>query len=145
MGSPGMEHPDPELMALFLAYEKGSFSTASFLEQVKPFFPDTSEEKLKMAWNAILLDFPEYRLEFLESLAQSGSYRLFLLSNTNELHIDYVEESMGIKRYHRFKNCFESFCLSHEMLMRKPEPEIFQYMLEEFDLNASETFSVSIT
>ena len=138
----GMALPDPELMALFLAYEKGSFTTTAFIEQVKPFFPDTPAEQLKQAWNAILLDFPEYRLNFLESLAQAGNYRLFLLSNTNELHIAHVEEYMGKSRFDRFKNCFESFCLSHEMQMRKPEPEIFHYMLDRFNLNPAETYFV---
>ena len=122
--------------------KKGSFSTSSFIERVRPFFPNTGEEQLKEAWNAILLDLPDYRLEFLESLARAGSFRLFLLSNTNELHITHVEEALGEIRFNRFKNCFEAFCLSHEMQMRKPEPEIFQYMLDEFDLNPSETYFV---
>ena len=138
----GMSEPDPDLMKLFLAYEKGSFSTTSFIEQVKPIFPNAKEDQLIEAWNAILLDFPDYRLEFLEGLAQKGSYRLFLLSNTNELHITHVEEAMGNDRFNRFKRCFESFCLSHEMQMRKPEPEIFQYMLRHFDLKPSETLFI---
>lgn len=138
----GMMQPDPELMDLFLAYEKGSFSTASFIERVKPFFPKAPEEQLKLAWNAILLDFPEYRLEFLENLVRGNSYRLFLLSNTNELHMAHVEESMSKRRFTRFTSCFESVCLSHELQMRKPEPEIFQYMMDEFSLNPEETFFV---
>lgn len=138
----GMSQPDPGLMALFLAYEKGNFSTSSFIEQVKPFFPHTPTDQLKLAWNAILLDLPEYRIEFLESLAQDGTYRLFLLSNTNELHMAHVEEYMGKSRFDRFTNCFESVCLSHQMQMRKPEPEIFHFMLEQFDLNPTETFFV---
>lgn len=138
----GMPQPDPELMQLFLAYEKGSFSTSSFLQQVKPFFPNAQDAELISAWNAILLDFPEYRIEFLEALARKASYRLFLLSNTNEMHMSHVQASMGENRFSRFKNCFESFCLSHELKMRKPEPQIFQYMLEHFNLQPSETFFV---
>ncbi|MCX2719366.1 HAD family hydrolase [Lentiprolixibacter aurantiacus] len=138
----GMSEPDPELMHLFLAYEKGSFSTASFLERVKPFFPNVEDRQLISAWNAILLDFPDYRLEFLEALARSNSYRMFLLSNTNELHMTYVKESLGNSHFSRFANCFESVCLSHEMQMRKPEPEIFRYMLERFELQPNETFFV---
>lgn len=141
----GMTQPDPELMNLFLAYEKGSFSTPSFIERVKPFFPEAAEEHLKGAWNAILLDFPEYRLEFLETLVRDNSYRLFLLSNTNELHMAHVEEAMGKSRFARFTSCFESVCLSHELQMRKPEPEIFQYMMDQFRLDPKETFFVDDT
>ncbi|MBT8321478.1 MAG: HAD family phosphatase [Eudoraea sp.] len=138
----GMSQLIPELMELFLAYEKGSFSTASFIERVKPFFSNTPFEELVSAWNAILLDLPEHRLEYLESLAKSGSYRLFLLSNTNALHMAHVAETMGKSRYNRFINCFEWVGLSHEMQMRKPEPGIFRYFLKEFGLNPTETFFV---
>lgn len=138
----GLSELQPDLLELFLGYEKGTFSTASFLEQVRPFFPEVPASELISAWNAILLDLPEYRLEFLESFAKAHPYRLFLLSNTNDLHITHVAETLGKNRYERFMRCFESVCLSHEMLMRKPEPEIFTYMLEQFGLAPGETLFI---
>jgi len=138
----GLSELNPELMALFLAYERGTFSTNAFIEKVRPFFPSTPSEELISAWNAILMDFPEHRLEFIESLAKDGSYRLFLLSNTNTLHMTHVAKTMGESRFYRFINCFESVYLSHEMKMRKPEPEIFRYILEQCELEAAETFFV---
>ncbi|MCE2611906.1 HAD family phosphatase [Flavobacteriaceae bacterium D16] len=138
----GLSELNPELMELFLAYERGSFSTDSFITKVSPFFPNIPTVELMSAWNAILLDFPEHRLAYLESLANSSSYRLFLLSNTNSLHMNHVAKTMGESRFNRFINCFESVCLSHEMKMRKPEPEIFQTVLEQFELNPEETFFI---
>ena len=86
-----------------------------------------------------MLDFPEERLIYLENLAKSKEYRLFLLSNTNEIHIDYVKEDMGMDRFNRFKNSFEVFYLSYEMKMRKPDEEIFEFVLSENNLKPQAT------
>ena len=139
----GMKEPDPNLMELFLAYEKGIFSTEEFIEHVRPFFPEATDENLKMAWNAILLDFPDYRIEFLESLVANDTYRLFLLSNTNELHIDWIKNNISF--YNEFKQCFNAFYLSHEIHLRKPTPAIFNFVLDQHQLQASETLFIDDT
>jgi putative hydrolase of the HAD superfamily len=51
-------------------------------------------QEILKAWNAVLLDFPLYRLEFLQML--STKYRLFLLSNTDAIHIAKFESTTGI-------------------------------------------------
>ncbi|MFD2098366.1 HAD family hydrolase [Flagellimonas iocasae] len=132
----------PELDTLFKEYEKGLVDTGDFLNQVAHQFPKASMEELLGAWNAILLDFPEERLTFLENLAEQNQYRLFLLSNTNDLHIEFVKKEMGMSRFNRFKNAFEVFYLSYEMGMRKPDAEIFEFVLEQNQLTAHETLFV---
>lgn len=141
----GLKELKPELLQLFLGYEKGIITTSQFLEQVAPIFPGASRERLTTAWNAILLDLPEYRLQFLESLVELNSYQLFLLSNTNSLHMEHVQETMGEGRYERFMNCFVEVYLSHEMKMRKPEAEIFQHVLEQQGLAPRETLFIDDT
>ena len=47
-----------------------------------------------------------------------------------------------MKRYTAFKSCFEQFYLSHEINFRKPDAEIYKFVLEENDLKASETLFV---
>ncbi len=138
----GFEEITPELDTLFKDYEKGLITTESFLNTTQLIFPKAKREDLIDAWNAILLNFPDYRLEFIEELAQLKKYRLFLLSNTNELHIDYVKQQMGVSKYNSFKNCFEVFYLSNEMGMRKPDAEIFQFVLKKNGLITEETFFV---
>jgi putative hydrolase of the HAD superfamily len=113
----------PELESLAIQYEKG----------------------LITAWNAIILDFPDHRLSFIKDLVNHANYRLFLLSNTNELHIQKVVEHMGTKNYLAFKACFEAFYLSHEIHLRKPEPEIFKMILESHALKAEETLFIDDT
>lgn len=85
----------PELDTLFKEYEMGLVSSEGFLEHTGRLFPKATRQNLIDAWNAILLDFPEKRLTFLEELAQEARYRLFLLSNTNEIHIENERRKMG--------------------------------------------------
>lgn len=140
---------DPELLeqlkVLNDAYEIGAISTKSFLDGLQRAFPSRDRETLSNLWNAMLLDFPEYRLKYLQELANNGSYRLFLLSNTNELHIRHVKEKMGPERFALFKNSFEGFHLSHEIQMRKPDKAIFEFVLENHGLHPGETFFVDDT
>ncbi len=135
----------PELDTLAKNYEMGLMSSESYVAALKDFFPQADAEAIIQAWNSIILDFPEYRLEFIEKLKKENNYRLFLLSNTNDLHITFVKETMGIVRYKRFKNCFEQFYLSHEIHMRKPNTNIYEYVLAQNGLQANETLFIDDT
>lgn len=141
----GFEGLTPHLDTIFKDYEKGTITSNEFLEHTNQVFPKATKQNLTDAWNAILLDFPESRLKFLEKFTTENNYRLFLLSNTNEIHIDWVKNSIGSNRWNRFKNCFKVFYLSHEMGMRKPDICIYQFVLDENNLNSSETFFVDDT
>ncbi len=126
-------------------YEIGAISSNQFISYYKSELPKASREQLIEAWNSIILDFPEYRLDFIESLARSKKYRLFLLSNTNALHIIKVKEKMSPSRYLRFKNCFEKFYLSHEIHLRKPNADIFEFVLKSNDLVPQECLFIDDT
>ena len=134
-----------ELKNLNDAYEVGNLATEDFLRGLQGAIPGRSREELKNLWNAMLLDFPLPRLNFLENLAASKQFRLFLLSNTNELHISSVQMIMGTPDYNRFLSCFDRYYFSHELHLRKPEPEIFQYVLEQNKLEPGDTLFVDDT
>ncbi len=145
MGRFGFKKLTPDLDELFKKYEKGHMSSRTFLEKVSGHFPMANELDLVTAWNSILLNFPDERLEFIETLAKEEKYRLFLLSNTNDIHIEFVKRQMGPENFNRFKNAFEAFYLSYEMGMRKPDTEIFEFVLKESNLKADETLFVDDT
>lgn len=126
-------------------YEMGLITTNDFLKGLMEMYPKASKTDLVDAWNSILLDFPEYRLEFIENLRSAGSHRLFLLSNTNDLHIDYVQNSMGQNRFERFKKCFDRFYLSHQVYMRKPNTNIYEHVLKENALVPAKTLFIDDT
>src|SRR5690606_34512584 len=120
----------------------GTIETPEFLDRVSLQFPKAPRMYLVLAWNSILLHFPELRLDFREHFDREDRYRLLLLSNTNELHMLHDSKQMDPERLHRFKNAFDVFYLSHEMGMRKTDREIFEFVLEQNQLKAEETFFV---
>ena len=92
-----------------------------------------------------LKDIPPHRTTFLKELKAQNRYRLFLLSNTNELHIDCVQQDMGDEAYQDFKQLFDHFYLSYEMGKRKPDAEIYQQVLAEQSLLPEETLFIDDT
>jgi putative hydrolase of the HAD superfamily len=137
----GVSEISDDMINVYHQYEKGLISTESFIDFYEQRF-NIPKTELVSAWNAILLDFPKNRLDFLKEIAANKKYRLFLLSNTNELHIQWVQNSLGEKFYNEFKNCFEQFYLSHEINLRKPDSEIYEFVLKQNNLVANETFFI---
>lgn len=123
-----------ELIAFNSFYEQGLISTEEFIEFYVENFPELSEDELIDIWNFILKDFPKHRLEFLQQLKKNSKYKLILLSNTNELHINWIQKNVPF--YEAFKNCFDAFYLSHEINLRKPNTDIFKFVLNENKLKA---------
>jgi len=133
-----------ETLPILHQYEMGLVSTDEFLT----FFEErlnVSQDTLKRAWNSILLDFPKERMRFIQNLSESKKYRLFLLSNTNDLHISWIQKNWGMERYNAFKICFEQFYLSHEINLRKPNNNIYEFVLSTNDLVPKETLFIDDT
>ncbi len=141
----GMPTLTLELIALSNAFEVGDITPETFIDGLQSYYPKATSLDIIDIWNGMLLDFPDSRLEFIESLAKEKEYRLFLLSNTNALHIPHVIKIMGESKYNRFKSSFEQFYLSYEIHLRKPNADIYEFVLEVNGLNPSETFFVDDT
>ncbi|MDH7448253.1 HAD family hydrolase [Aquimarina sp. 2201CG14-23] len=125
------------------SYETGKITTNEFISYYQRLLPNISKKQITNIWNAILKDFPEHRLEFLLKLANEKKYQLILLSNTNELHINWIKENISF--YTIFKSCFDAFYLSHEINLRKPNIDIFQFVLDNHKINPSETLFIDDT
>ena len=121
-----------EMIAFNSLYEQGLISTEEFIDFYLENFPDLDEEDVLYAWNYILKDFPSHRLDFIQKLASEKKYKLILLSNTNTLHIDWIKDDVSF--YEEFKKCFDVFYLSHEINLRKPNADIYQFVLSENNL-----------
>jgi len=140
----GVENVTEDMMKVYYDYEMGLMTTQEFVDFFHNEFK-IEKEQLIYAWNAILLDFPLYRLSFLKELVASNQYRLFLLSNTNDLHISWIQDNWGSELYNEFKDCYEQFYLSHEINLRKPNTNIYEFVLQNNDLVAEETFFIDDT
>ena len=136
----GLNGPNEELIAKNALFEKGQITELQFIESFQKFIPNASLEEIIKAWNLIIGDFPLYRLEFLQML--STRYRLFLLTNTDSIHINRFEHKVGMSFYTDFYRCFEKVYYSYEMGMRKPQPEIFTTILNKHDLSPKRTLFV---
>jgi glucose-1-phosphatase len=129
-----------EMIAVNSLFEQGFMSSEEFIEFYSENFPSIPEEELIENWNFMLKDFPKHRLDFLKELKKSSKYKLILLSNTNEIHINWVQENIPF--YEDFKNCFDKFYLSHEIALRKPNTDIFKFVLKENNIKAEETLFI---
>jgi FMN phosphatase YigB (HAD superfamily) len=136
----GLSAWNDDLEQLNLKYEVGAISEEDFLLGFQKNIPNASIDEISKAWNAILLDFPLYRLEFLQML--SKKYRLFLLSNTDAIHIETFEQKTGPSFYGDFYQCFEKVYFSFEIGMRKPNPEVYNFVLDQNGLQAKHTLFI---
>lgn len=127
---------------LFNLLEIGRISPLEFRESLRsiagiPF----KDQEIDMAWNSMLLDMPVEKIELLEQL--KGQFRLFLLSNTNAIHIQSFEQSMSDSNLlERFKSCFEGLYYSSDINLRKPDYEVFRFVLDQHDLIPDETIFI---
>ncbi len=126
---------------LFNDLEEGKISRLVFVERIKTLSrKDLTNSQIINAWNSMLLGFMPDALSCLKRL--SGSCRLFLLSNTNEIHIKEIENRVGTDFFSDFCSLFEKVYLSHELGLRKPHTDVFNYILEEKGLKANETLFI---
>lgn len=128
---------------LFHELEIGAITVPEFCQEVRRKAPGCTgtDQQIVDAWASLLTDVPVYRLEALQELKKK--YRLFLLSNTNEIHWDMAEnrffrqiEGLGVEDY------FENIYLSNRLGMIKPSREIFELVLKENGLEADETLFI---
>jgi glucose-1-phosphatase len=127
---------------IFLQYEKGNISEKEFVETLQSLGENIESQQIIDAWNAMLIGFKPARFEMLERLAKK--YTLYVLSNTNQTHIDWVHEDL--KKNHHIseyeQRFFTKVYYSHEIHLRKPDVEIYEYVLQNANLNAAETLFI---
>ena len=127
---------------LFDDFETGKVSSETFRKSLqKQMQFSISNVEFDNAWNKMLLQLPEQRIELLEKL--NKKFSLFLLSNTNEIHIKafkkIISSSIG---YERFENCFKKVYFSSEIGNRKPNASCFEMVLSENKLSAAKTLFI---
>lgn len=128
--------------SLFDQFEKGTLSAEQFRETLRRHLPSgISDDSIDKAWNAMLLDIPAHRVEWLQRTGEK--YRIFLLSNTNAIHVNaftkMADDTFG-------KGCFEALFEKHyyscNMGMRKPDAEIFNYVVSRNNLDKESTLFI---
>ena len=127
---------------LFDDFEKGKIKPEEFISSFK------ESENLKIneidfinAWNAMLLEIPIEKLQFIDGLKKD--YKIILLSNTNEIHIKKFEDDLKKNNMlEQFYKCFDKIYYSSRMGKRKPDENCFNQVLEENGLIAENTLFI---
>ena len=132
-----------EQTKLFDSLECGQISNENFLNEIRKKSNTNDLELIKKAWNSILLNIPEERVHLLKKL--SSKYKIFLLSNTNSIHLKEIISSYGEKKWKNFISIFNDVYFSNQIGMRKPNENIFFHVINKNKLDVSKTLFIDDT
>ena len=126
---------------IFQKFELGEMTAEEFRTAIRENSTVTlTDEEIDALWNAMLLEIPREKLELILDLR--GKYMVYLLSNTNSIHWDYVCKNAFNYRGFRVNDYFEETFLSYEMHLAKPNKAIFEKVLHDANLLPEETLFI---
>jgi len=130
---------------LFEDLETGKIDPETFYHRFRTETGTSLTNKaIETAWNALLIDFPAERLEWLQQVGEK--YPVYLYSNTNLIHyqcfMKKFEETFAGKN---FNDYFRTAYYSHELGLRKPYPASYIKIMELEKLNPTETLFIDDT
>ncbi|MCO5249031.1 MAG: HAD-IA family hydrolase [Chitinophagales bacterium] len=123
----------------FLQFEAGLFDSDFFISTIENHANiHVTKKHILETWNFVLKELPVHRVNFLLKLKKR--YRLFLLSNTNSLHIEYFLDKVNTLYGKNIMNeIFEHCYYSYEIKMLKPDTEIYTHVLKQQNLFPTKT------
>lgn len=138
LGGDGAVSLQPWISPLVHAYEAGELSESDFFSQLSGYAdPPVPLNELIDAWNLMLGEIPQQRIEVLRAAGQH--YHTFLLSNSNTTHFAYYDAA--VRRSFTpegLESLFHGTVFSYREGCLKPAPEIYRILIERYGLNASE-------
>ena len=118
---------------LFDEYEKGEVSSDYFISQIETLAkPGVEKNKIIKACNALIGEFPQEKLAFIDKI--QSKIPCYLLSNTNEIHLKKVHDSSNSDFELLFQECY----YSHIIGKRKPEAATFKWVVNQIGLKSSD-------
>lgn len=127
---------------LFEALETGKIKEEDFYISLQQYcHPGTSKEQIELAWNSMLGNFRIDSLKWLK--AQKEKYNIFLLSNTNSIHLTAFNKIFKAAiNQSSLDDYFIKVWYSHNIQMRKPYPATYHFVLNDAGLKAEETLFI---
>jgi len=133
-----MQIPNSMTTDLYYKYETGKLSTEDFRNQIRLTSGiEISDQDFDEAWNAMLVRFPEERIDLLRVL--SKRYHLYMLSNTSALHVKVFEKMYLDVAGESIHQVFRKIYYSHEIGWYKPEPEAWIHVIKDANIKPEET------
>jgi FMN phosphatase YigB (HAD superfamily) len=133
-----MQYPESMQTDIFFKYQTGKLDTVQFRNEIrKAARVDMSDQVFDEAWNAMLVGIPRERTRLLKVL--SDHYRLFLLSNTSELHVKVFEKMYLDMAGESMQDVFDKIYYSHEIGWHKPDREAWEFVIKDAWIKPEET------
>ena len=142
MGELVDSNPQSEGMKLMSKLGVGMISTEEFCDAARKLTgTDVTNDEIINAANKMLVEIPDYKKERLLQLKKAG-YRLFLLSNTIDIHWDYCVELLFPYQNHGVEDYFEQCFLSQRMHLAKPNARVYEEVIRQADIHPDETLFI---
>ena len=127
---------------LFEKLETGKITTEEFYKKMISFHTGVVNEiQITTAWNSMLLNWRLESLAFLKILAKK--YKLYLLSNTNEIHLTAVNNLLKqASSKDAIDDLFTHAYYSHKINLRKPNTDIFEFIAKDAGISPQETLFI---
>ncbi len=123
---------DSPLTALF---EEGRISGADFFKEVKRALGlRLSYKEFLPIWNDIFVFTSQNRRVYALAKKLKKKYKVYLLSNINILHFDYLKNKFPV--FDAFHNLF----LSYRMKTKKPDPALYRSVIRALRVKPEEIF-----
>ncbi len=122
----------------FAALEEGTIDPEVFRDEVRRHIPQpVTDDEIDNAFNQFLVGIPVERLRQLHELRKK--YGVYLLSNTNHIMWDSKIADEFRKDGLRREDYFDGMVTSFEAKCCKPDPRIFDYVVEHLGILPEET------
>jgi glucose-1-phosphatase len=117
-------------------YEKGLIDSYSFISDLRSQYSIQSpEHAIIEAWNAMLIGLKVDAISIAEQFA--NQFNIIILSNTNEIHFQKFKDEC-IDFFPKFQEVF----FSHEIGLRKPDMEVFDFVCKRMKFSPDETIFI---
>lgn len=127
----------PEICGPTMEYLNGLTSEESFLERIRPCCKvGATDDEIMWAMNAVLDEIPLARIEKIVELKKR--YNVYLLSNIYDTAWEHAVNEITSKGY-AVEDLFHKTFLSYEMQLAKPDPRIFQSVIDSTGILPEET------
>ncbi len=130
---------DTDSHRFFLDYELGHIADETFRNHLYAMGEKRIDDRnLDSAWNAMLGDIPEERMDWIRELTRQ--YKVAILSNTNAIHIRRFDQVFAQANNGKFpSDIFHKTYYSHVIHDRKPNESCFTTVLDDMNADPSKT------
>ncbi|MDR1645064.1 MAG: HAD family phosphatase [Tannerellaceae bacterium] len=133
---------DPyEQRGVFLELERGDLDSPAFCRALSRYAGrELSNKEVEHAWMGFIVDIPQYKLDYILELRKS--HKVYLLSNTNPFIFEWAQTPAFSPAGFPIAHYFDATYVSYKIGITKPDPRIFEYLLNDSGIIASETLFV---